>query len=143
MKLRITRTGTIRGLWHDAVELLRGRGIQTGIVTAEDTRLVERRAAKIRADHLHQIRRLSIRPIEGSGQLDARLDSIEDRQHVLTLEGLSRGQRVENTQVVELSPDVAVARAVDDVLRGIELNAERSHELGLVRLARQGILDVL
>ena len=37
-----------------AFELLRNQGIKTGIITAEDTRIVERRAKKIKSDFLFQ-----------------------------------------------------------------------------------------
>lgn len=37
-----------------AFELLRNAGIKTGIITAENTKIVERRAAKIKADYLYQ-----------------------------------------------------------------------------------------
>lgn len=37
-----------------AFELLRQRGIKTGIITSENTQLVARRAAKIKADYLYQ-----------------------------------------------------------------------------------------
>lgn len=37
-----------------AFELLRNAGIVTGIVTQENTRIVERRACKVKADELHQ-----------------------------------------------------------------------------------------
>ncbi|MBB3840548.1 YrbI family 3-deoxy-D-manno-octulosonate 8-phosphate phosphatase [Runella defluvii] len=44
---------------HDgmAFELLRKAGIKTGIVTSEDTQIVARRAAKIKADYLYQGKR--------------------------------------------------------------------------------------
>ncbi len=44
---------------HDgmAFELLRNAGIKTGIVTSENTQMVARRAAKIRADYLFQGKR--------------------------------------------------------------------------------------
>lgn len=44
---------------HDgmAFELLRKAGIKTGIVTSEDTQIVARRAAKIKADYLFQGKR--------------------------------------------------------------------------------------
>ncbi len=41
---------------HDGkgLELLRNAGIKTGIITSEDTKLVTRRAKKLKVDHLHQ-----------------------------------------------------------------------------------------
>lgn len=44
---------------HDgmAFELLRNAGIKTGIVTSENTQIVARRAAKIKADYLFQGKR--------------------------------------------------------------------------------------
>ena len=41
---------------HDgmAFQLLRSAGIKTGIVTTENTRMVERRAAKLKIDYVHQ-----------------------------------------------------------------------------------------
>lgn len=44
---------------HDgmAFELLRNAGIKTGIVTSENTQIVARRAAKIKADYLYQGKR--------------------------------------------------------------------------------------
>ena len=44
---------------HDgmAFELLRKAGIKTGIVTSEDTQIVARRAAKIKADYIYQGKR--------------------------------------------------------------------------------------
>jgi N-acylneuraminate cytidylyltransferase len=36
------------------IELLRNAGIQTGIITSENTKIVERRAAKLKMDHLVQ-----------------------------------------------------------------------------------------
>ena len=37
-----------------AFEMLRKAGIKTGIITSENTQIVARRAAKIKADYLHQ-----------------------------------------------------------------------------------------
>lgn len=44
---------------HDgmAFELLRSAGIKTGIITSENTQIVARRAAKIKADYLYQGKR--------------------------------------------------------------------------------------
>jgi YrbI family 3-deoxy-D-manno-octulosonate 8-phosphate phosphatase len=44
---------------HDgmAFELLRNEGIKTGIVTSENTKIVERRAAKLQVDYLYQGKR--------------------------------------------------------------------------------------
>lgn len=50
-------------------ELLRDAGIQTGIITAENTHVVERRAAKLKLDHL----------IQGSSDKLASLRTILDR----------------------------------------------------------------
>ena len=40
-----------------AFELLRKVGVKTGIITSEDTQIVARRAAKVKADYLYQGRR--------------------------------------------------------------------------------------
>lgn len=37
-----------------AIQMLRERGIKTGILTSEDTKIVERRAAKLKVDYLRQ-----------------------------------------------------------------------------------------
>lgn len=44
---------------HDgmAFELLRKAGIKTGIITSENTKIVERRAAKLKVDYLYQGKR--------------------------------------------------------------------------------------
>jgi 3-deoxy-D-manno-octulosonate 8-phosphate phosphatase (KDO 8-P phosphatase) len=53
-----------------AFELLRNAGIKTGIVTTEITQIVERRAAKVKADYLYQGRR-------DGGKLEAALEMCE------------------------------------------------------------------
>jgi 3-deoxy-D-manno-octulosonate 8-phosphate phosphatase (KDO 8-P phosphatase) len=50
-----------------AFELLRKAGIKTGIITTENTKIVERRAAKLKADYLYQGKR-------DGGKLDAALE---------------------------------------------------------------------
>ena len=50
-----------------AFELLRKAGIKTGIITSENTNIVSRRAAKIKADYLYQGQR-------HGGKLDAALE---------------------------------------------------------------------
>lgn len=51
---------------HDgmAFSLLRERGIKTGILTSENTKIVERRAQKLKADYLYQ-------GVKGDGKLAA------------------------------------------------------------------------
>ena len=58
-----------------AFELLRKAGIKTGIITSEDTQIVARRAAKIKADYLYQ------------GQRDG--GKLAAAQEICTKEGIS------------------------------------------------------
>lgn len=65
---------------HDgmAFSLLREVGIKTGILTSENTKIVERRAHKLRADYLYQ-------GIKGDGKLTA-------AREICKLEGISLKQ---------------------------------------------------
>lgn len=65
---------------HDgmAFSLLRESGIKTGILTSESTKIVERRAQKLKADYLYQ-------DVKGEGKLAAALE-------ICKLEGISIGQ---------------------------------------------------
>ena len=112
-------------------ELLRKNNILTGIITGEDTKIVENRAKKIKADELHQ---------GAKNKLEV-LEEILERRNLTFDEVAYVGDDINDLDIINnCKMSFAPHDAVEEVLNSVNIILKRNGGQGAVREAADYVI---